>query len=80
MIFITIYNIHNLKAVFIHRFPILAPEIEVGKKLKLIMFSIIYNQPYESFDKDYLLYLRVRFRIFSTIKPNQPKATIYIQK
>lgn len=63
------YNyIHNLESVFIHRFPILAPEIEVGKKLKLSMFSIIYNHPCESFDKNYLLNLFVRFRIFSTIK------------
>ena len=63
------YNyIYNLESVFIHRFPILAPEIEVGKKLKLSMFSIIYNHPCESFEKDYLLNLFVRFRIFSTIK------------
>jgi hypothetical protein len=38
------YNyIHNLESIFIHRFPILAPEIEVDKKLKFSMFSIIYN-------------------------------------
>jgi len=43
---IDFYNyIHNLESVFIRRFPILAPEIEVGKKVKLSMFSTIYNSP-----------------------------------
>lgn len=63
------YNyINSLETVFINRFPILAAENKVGEKLKLSMLSVYYSHPCENFNKEYLLNLFIRFRIFSSVK------------
>lgn len=63
------YNyIFKLETVFINIFPTISTETNVGEKIKFNIINIPYSHPCDLFDNQYLIYLFVRFRIYTAIK------------
>lgn len=63
------YNyIFELETVFVNIFPTLSTETGVGEKIKFQIINIPYDHPCNLFDKQYLINLFIRFRIYTAIK------------
>jgi len=58
----------KLKNIFIEQFPIIATRNNVGYLLNDILCNIRFNHPCELFNKQFLIKLFIRFRIFSSVK------------
>ncbi|CAI6377566.1 unnamed protein product [Macrosiphum euphorbiae] len=63
------YNyILKLENIFIEQFPIIAIRDNVGYLLNDFLCNVRFNHPCELFNKQFLMKLFIRFRIFSSVK------------